>query len=300
MGYDKKEKIKPLLKKQQDGKEIIIFHSKQTFRHQIDSSYYFAVRTGIEDACRSYGFEYLFHDIESLETFKPQNFKGGGIIVGNYPKDYYAGIKEKFPSAPLASIGIISWFPESIDHITHSNFEAIRLALEYLFENGHTLIGYIGVKEAHGTESFGSRKQYFTALMKEKGGYNAAWIYECEHGQDRVEQGYQMMKKWVSLKQALPTAIVCANDPVALGAIKALQEAGIAVPDKVSIIGHDGSFPVQYSLPGLTTVNVHPYQLGIEGVNALQERLSEGRKITKKIALYPELIIRDSVKQLTE
>jgi LacI family transcriptional regulator len=107
------------------------------------------------------------------------------------------------------------------------------------------------------------------------------------------------MKRWIALKTPLPSAIFCANDPVALGAIKALMEAGIAVPDRVSVIGHDGSFPTQYSFPALTTVNVHPYQLGQEGVKAVIERFSGERKTAKRVFLYPELIIRNSVKSLS-
>jgi LacI family transcriptional regulator len=299
MGYVKKTpKKNPVKSRSQNKKYIVVFHNRQIFRHQIDSSYYFAVRTGIEDACQKYGFQYGFVDIESLDEFKDQNKTDGALIVGNYPETHYKSIKEKLKSLPIVSVGIISYYPESIDHITHSNFEAVKIALEYLFKNGHTKIGYMGVKEAPGTELFGSRKQFFLTIMKEAGSCNPDWVFETDRGINRVDQGYQLMKAWINRKRPLPTAIFCANDPIALGSIKALLEAAIPVPEKISIISHDGSFPAQYSFPALTSVDVHPYQLGIEGVNLLHERIIKGRKIAKTVLLHPELVVRESVKKL--
>jgi LacI family transcriptional regulator len=168
--------------------------------------------------------------------------------------------------------------------------------LDYLFENGHKQIGYLGVEELTEIEPFGSRKQRFMSIMKGKNMFNPGWVHECEPGQNKLEHGYKMMQKWIGSKQTLPTAVFCANEPIAMGAIKALREANILVPENISVIGHDGSFPVDYSFPALTTVDVHPYQLGIEGVKLLRERLVDGRKIAKTVFLHPELVIRDSVK----
>jgi LacI family transcriptional regulator len=297
MGYVKKKPKKTQVKNmRQNEKNIVVFHNRQIFRHQIDSSYYFAVRTGIEDACQKYGIRYGFVDIDLLDEFRDQDKSDGAIIVGNYHETFYKALKEKLKSLPIVSIGIISYYPEFIDHVTHSNFEAVKLALDYLFKNGHTKIGYLGVEEAPGTELFGSRKRHFLTIMKEAGGYNPDWVFETDRGINRVDQGYQLMKIWINQKRPLPTAIFCANDPIALGAIRALLEANIPVPEKISIIGHDGSFPTQYSFPALTSVDVHPYQLGIEGVNLLRERIIEGRKIAKTVFLHPELVIRESVK----
>lgn len=293
LGYVAKEK-KTLPKI--DEKKVTVVHKQQTFRNQIDSSYYFSVRTGIEDACSKEQFTCSFTTLESLDTYQAST--DGVIIVGNYTKDQFDLILTKFKNTPIATIGIISYYPDKIDHITHSNYESVHMALTYLFENGHTKVGYLGIEEAPGTELFGSRKQHFIDIMNEKGLFNASWVYESEHGQDRVERGYITMQEWISCGTPFPTAIFCANDPIALGAIKALHEAQLYIPEKISIVAHDGSYPTQYSLPPLTTVDVHPYQLGLESIAVLLERISGKRKIAKKILFYPELIIRDSVRSL--
>lgn len=295
MGYVKKEALNknPTITVE---KKIVVIHNQQTFRHQIDSSYYFSMRTGIEDSCNAFGFQYGFCLVENIGNF--QESIDGAIIVGNYMEEQYAEICAVLKGVPLISAGIISYYPEIIDHITYSNKESVKMALDYLLLNGHKQIGYLGIKEAIGTELFGSRKQVFIDILQKRELLNTEWIYEREHGTDRMEEGYKAMDAWLSKKEPLPTAIFCANDPVALGAVKALLEHHIQVPEEISIISHDGSYPTQYSFPPITTVDVHPYQMGLESVCALKERLLSQRKITKKIILFPELIVRSSVKQL--
>lgn len=275
---------------------ITVIHRQQTFRNQIDSAYYFSVRTGIEDACAQNGITCTFATLETLEdhTVNTQ----GIIIVGNYLKSDFDRILEKYGGLPMVSVGIISYYPEKIDHITHSNSVSVQIALDHLFKVGHTKIGYLGIREAPGTEQFTSRKEKFIEIMSENGCFRPEWVKESEHGRDRVERGYFTMQEWIAQHKEMPTAIFCANDPIALGALRALHEADIAVPEQISILAHDGSYPTQYSTPPLSTIDVHPFQLGFESLNVLVERLSGQRSITKSVVFYPELIQRSSVKKL--
>lgn len=293
MGYVAKEKKNTSIQQQ---RTFTILHKQHTFRNQIDSSYYFSVRAGIEDACARNQIICSFAAIESLGSLPLQT--DGVVIVGNYTENQFRLIENYFQDIPLITVGIISYFPAKIDHITHSNHESLNLALNYLFDNGHTKIGYLGIEEAPGTEYFGSRKTCFKEIMCAHNCYNPKWVYESEHGKDRVERGYFTMKEWINKGETLPTALFCANDPVALGAVKALYEAGLHIPDDISVVAHDGSYPTQYSVPPLSTIDVHPYQLGYESIKVLEERITEKRKTAKKILFYPELIVRESVKNI--
>lgn len=273
-----------------------VLHKQQTFRNQIDSSYYFSVRTGIEDSCSRSGVACNFAAMESLDSYPIQT--DGIIIVGNYPQKQFQYLVQLFPQTPMVTVGIISYYPERIDHITHSNYESLKIALNYFFEQGFREIGYLGIEEAPETSLFGSRKEFFEQITKEHGCFNPKWIYESSHGRDRVEQGYATMKEWIEKGSPLPKALFCANDPLALGAVRALTEAEIRIPEDISIIAHDGSFPAQYSIPPLSTIDVHPYQMGYEAAKTLLERFTEKRNLTKKIYFYPELILRESVRKI--
>ncbi|MDD3338273.1 MAG: LacI family DNA-binding transcriptional regulator [Lachnospiraceae bacterium] len=293
MGYVIKEKKAT---PQEKEKIITVIHKQQTFRNQIDSSYYFSVRTGIEETCAQKHYICNFLAIEQMNEFAP--ITDAILIVGNYSREQFELIESTYRSVPMATIGIISYSPASIDHITHSNQVSVELALDYLFKNRHEKIGYLGITEAIGTEQFGSRKKHFIRIMQSHGCYNPSWILESEHGRDRVERGYETMLQWLRTTKELPTAFFCANDPIALGALKALHESNISVPEQISLVAHDGSYPTQYSTPPLSTIDVHPFQLGCEGVSLLDERITGKRKIAKKVQFYPDLVIRDSVRKL--
>ncbi len=290
IGYAKKP---PKRDKAQALAPILIVHKQQTFRNQIDSSYYFSVRSGIEDASAKARIKCSFCMIEHLEAWTDP--VQGILLVGNYAQAQYERLSQYFPDAPTTAIGILAFLRDRIDHVTHSNQDSVRLALEHLFANGHQRIGYLGVEEAPGTSAFGSRRQVFVEMMQSRGFLNPAWIRESDHGTDRVERGYSLMKHWIEEGEALPSALFCANDPIALGAMKALHEAGIRVPQQMSIVAHDGSYPTQYAVPPLTTVDVHPYQLGVEGVHLLLEKIETPGRPAKQVRLYPELVVRESV-----
>lgn len=281
---------------EKSSKSIAIVHKRQTFRNQIDSSYYFAVRSGIEDMCAK---SKIRLSVVAIEDMVPGSLDCDGIVlVGNYTRQQYDALLPQLKHRPVSIVGIVAHYRNRFDHISYSNWDTTELALEYLFGKGHTLIGYLGIEEAPGTEIFGSRKDAFISIMRQRNAYHPEWVMESDHGADRVEQGYSMAKALAALS-ALPTAVFCANDPTALGAINGFMECGLKVPDDISIVAHDGSYPTQHSIPPLTTVDVHPYQLGIEAVRLLLQRMEKQTSdIARQLLLYPTLIERGSVRDI--
>jgi LacI family transcriptional regulator len=92
-----------------------------------------------------------------------------------------------------------------------------------------------------------------------------------------------------------PTAIFAANDALALGALSALRELRIAVPDAVAVAGFDNISSTQYSVPPLTTVEVSINELGARAVRRLVSALRNGREATSECEELPaQLVIRRS------
>ena len=202
-------------------RSITIVHKQQTFRNQIDSSYYFAVRSGIEDMCAKARVRLSVAPIEDLS---PKTLVADGIVlVGNYTQAQFDALLPLAKSRPVAVVGIVAYRRDRVDQISYDNRDSVSLALSHLLEKGHRRIGYLGVKEASGTELFGSRKDAFTEIIRRYGEFHPEWILESDHGSDRVERGYSMAKALVALSE-LPTAIFCDNDPIALGAINGFAE----------------------------------------------------------------------------
>lgn len=277
-------------------KNLLVLHKQQTFRNQIDSSYYFSVRSGVEEYCESHSITCEFATIETaLDTSLDYD---GVIVIGNYEQELFEKIFKKFGTLPLVSVGQLTYHPEKVIHITYSNYDTVNMALNYLLENGHTKIGYFGIRETYGIPSSNSRKEIFRQILSGRGYFRPEWVCESEHGKSRVDEGYKMMKNWIAQKIPLPTAVFCANDPVALGVMKAAYEEGLEIPRDLSVISHDGSYPAKYTVPPLTTIDVHPFDLGYEAVEAMNQLFTKSKVLAKKIVFYPELRIRGSVKAL--
>jgi DNA-binding LacI/PurR family transcriptional regulator len=95
------------------------------------------------------------------------------------------------------------------------------------------------------------------------------------------------------------TAIFCSNDQMALGALRALQEAGRAVPDDVSVVGFDDVPESAYFLPPLTTVRQDFVELGRRGIDVLIGQITSGARADQQIVLNPELVRRASTAHAT-
>ena len=95
------------------------------------------------------------------------------------------------------------------------------------------------------------------------------------------------------LERGRPEAVFAASDVVALGAIGALREAGLRVPDDVSIVGFDDVPLAAYFDPPLTSIRVPAYDLGLAAGHALLDRIA-GREVPSRTLLPTELIVRAS------
>lgn len=91
-----------------------------------------------------------------------------------------------------------------------------------------------------------------------------------------------------------PDALVCANDELALSTMKALQRAGVRVPDDIAIVGWDDVMTARYVSPGLTTVRQPLYELGRAAATRLHERIAGAPTAPEPVVLPTELIVRTS------
>lgn len=93
---------------------------------------------------------------------------------------------------------------------------------------------------------------------------------------------------------ALPTGLVCANDEIALGAIRAARAAGIAVPQQLAITGWDDISSASIVSPALTTVRQPMRELGATAAALLTERIATGRRTPRHVLLPTSLVLRAS------
>jgi LacI family transcriptional regulator len=108
------------------------------------------------------------------------------------------------------------------------------------------------------------------------------------------EIGYIPMKALLKKTRGF-TAIFCFNDIAAIGAIRALSDAGLSVPKDVSVVGFDDIQSAAYSTPSLTTVRQPLTEMGKRGAQILLERIANRESaFPSEIVMAPELVVRES------
>lgn len=184
--------------------------------------------------------------------------------------------------------------------INHNNIPLVYVDSEismynitkYLIEKGHSKIAYISgplYSASPNLRLVGYKKALKEANIK----IDNALIKE---GNYKFDGGKECMLALI--KEGLNfTAVACGNDVMALGAIEALKENNIKVPEDISITGFDNIFTSSLITPALTTVSLPIYNMGCTAAKQLIN-LIEGKRIKKKVLLNTEIIERGSVRNI--
>src|SRR5690606_22347853 len=139
---------------------------------------------------------------------------------------------------------------ENMSSVLINNLEGGTTAMEYLVRQGHRRIGYI-----HGIYNIDDERRfqaYQNVLKKYSLPIDESIILR---GYFEEALAYSEMRVLLLKGIELPDAFFCANDEMAWGCIRALTEAGIKVPDQVSVIGYDDIILSRYYTPALTTIH---------------------------------------------
>jgi DNA-binding LacI/PurR family transcriptional regulator len=166
-----------------------------------------------------------------------------------------------------------------------------QLATEYLIELGHTEIGFVGDivdTPFHFTSSRDRHSGYCRALRSAGLSLRPEYYQESEHGRLRARENARAM---LSLRNR-PTAIFAASDTQAVGVLEAAREAGLPVPEALSVIGYDD---IELSdILGLSTIRQLLFESGQRGAELLLEALGDAQTAPTHEVLPIELVARET------
>ncbi|MDQ6421216.1 LacI family DNA-binding transcriptional regulator [Paenibacillus sp. LHD-117] len=183
------------------------------------------------------------------------------------------------------------------DTVFANNFESMYRLTKHLIGIGHRKLTFIG--DTNYSRSFYDRYLGFRSAMEEAGIWDAMRDAKEEvllpvHGHNQ-DDFVEPIKGWILKRgKALPTGLVCANDMIAFGAVRALRSIGLSVPDNVSVTGFDNIEDADKWKPELTTVHVPKEALGRRAVELLLKRIGKKDEPKEKVLLACELLYRES------
>jgi LacI family transcriptional regulator len=259
---------------------------------EISEGYAALVLSGIEDHLLQEGYFYFVvshrHRADLIEEYPrllQQRAVEGLILVDTL---CHPGI-----AVPVVAVSGHKHL-HGVTNISLNHSKAARLALEHLKNRGHRRIAFIK-GQAFSSDTEVRWKAVRSAAQELGLGVDENLIVQLESESPTPQPGYDMVCKLLRTAPSF-SALFAFNDISALGAIRALREAGKKVPEDVSVIGFDDIQSAAYQNPGLTTIRQPLREMGMTAAETLVRRIGapKNSEYPKSIVVEPELIVRGS------
>ncbi len=261
------------------------------------SEYFLRIMSGIIEALRQTSYDLKMIMVKDDEYADPSikilnQHRVDGLIFLTW-RIHPRYIDEAMEGSELPVIIINDYTPGIKANIVYSsNQGGMQLSLKHLMNRGYRKIGMLqGPDEA--SLDARERFQIYRDLLQEYDlSFEPAHFRRCDYFFE--EAGYLKMMDIIHNAKSLPRAMICFNDDIAIGALKALKESWIKCPDEVAVIGYDGIERGEYVVPPLTTIRQPLERMGREMVEILMSIIEGKLKGPVQRAFIPELVIRQS------
>ncbi len=260
---------------------------------ELNDPYFISIRMGIEEECNNQGImlQKFFNTDISPSALSQYTFDGL-IILGKFTKEHLKLIE------PYSStIVLIHSLPENTNYdCVHADFTKITTdILNHIISKGHTKIGFIGGREIlsdHTTPLVDERETTFKNYLQLNDLYNENYV---RIGRFNFQEGYALMKDLLKQNENnLPTCIFAASDTLAIGALRAITEAGLSIPNDIALIGCNDIPTSQYTFPQLSTVKIYTELMGQTGVKLLMDQINTKRTVPLEVTVPHKIILRQS------
>lgn len=262
----------------------------------LETNPFFAEYLGeIHKVIASYGYDILLSGIQVKGKYKnwiKSRGLDGIILLGSYPPDIYEEVKAL--GIPTVLTDIYETYANDFHSVNTDDAEGSYLATKHLIALGHKKIGFVGgsIKESpiHNNRYLGYGKAMLEGNLKINNDCVFETLTTFEGG---VKFAQRLMKEKVDL-----TALVVDADIVALGIMKACQDAGRKIPDELSIVGFDDIQAASFTSPGLTTIRQFISKKGEIAANLIMKDILANTRTTDSQMVKSKLIIRGSTKKV--
>lgn len=269
-------------------------HSIALIVPDITNPFYPAIARGVEDAARRHGFAVVLGNTDGdpkrerayLDILRTRWVDGVLFAgVGGDVDELRTLMAQGVPAVVIAR----DVDGGHIDTVLADGFAGMRLATVHLLRLGHRRIAFVGGPRALPVAR--ERLLGYRRALREYGvGARPSLVVS---GDFRVDGGRAAIRRLLARREGF-TAVVAANDLMAIGAMEALRSAGRQIPQDVAVVGFDDIPFAAYVDPPLTTVVQPTYRLGALAVERLLSLMRGDHGGPRRIVLQPQLVIRRS------
>ena len=296
LGYEQITSTARRLPKGYGNIRLVVY--KKIGRVVADTPFFLALIEGIEAEIRRNGYQLLISHISDRASLDQvmdivrENPKDGIILLATE-----LSLADSIPffksGRPLVVLdGSLS--DSQYDTVLINNYQGAYDAVAELIRMGHRRIGYLHSRVP--IYNFGQRHHgVVRALADAQLSLQKEYICSVEPS---IEGAYSGVKEWLQKNPELPTAFFADNDIIAFGAMKAIKENGLVIPDDISVIGFDDLPYCEIIDPPLTTIKVYKHSLGRLAVDRLLARMHDEVGEVVRIEVATQLVSRKSVRNM--
>lgn len=281
----------------EETRNICFLNYKKNGKVVADTPFFSEIAEGISNACKlkniHLSIDYIYGSnpvAPQLEALSNTEFSGI-ILLGTEmePDDF-----EPFLALSCPIIVLDCYYDDiPFDTVLINNIQGAYNATGFLAQQGFTKIGYL--KSAVRIANFNERADgYYKALRHYNIKKNPDYVPELSPS---MEGAYADMKELIVAGMPLAEAYFADNDWIASGAMRAFAEAGIRVPEDVSIIGFDDVPICSFLSPPLTTMHVYKHEIGALVIDQLWNKINSASRPPIKLELSATLVERASVRK---
>ena len=264
---------------------------------QLDDPYYLYLSSFVRQVCQDRRYTLVPLERRAGGFAPPEGQRLDGVAaVGLFTPPEIDGLAQASPNLVFLDS---SPFESRFDSVVLNYELGISLALEHLTGLGHRRIGFVGPVyklDDRRQRAPEVRRQLFSRLMEERGLLDPGLLLDCPM---EVEAAAREVGALLASGAPLPTALLCANEESAIGAIRALGEAGLSAPGDLSVVSFNDTPRSALVDPPLTSVSTHVEEMARVAIGMLSERAflpgkEPARVLPLKAVVPPSLVVRES------
>jgi LacI family transcriptional regulator len=257
--------------------------------------YFSEIVRSVEDHCFGAGYTLILCNTDDdphrqgayLQVLSEKRIDGMIIISTGEDRDLLRLLK----GLPIPTVLLDREIGEvNCDLVETAHVQGGMMATEHLLDLGHRRIACLA-----GPADLNSSAQRIEGWRRAL--TNAGLAAEVEsllwHSDFSSQGGFNTMQTILASAQA-PSAVFVCNDLMCMGALSAAHQAGVRVPQDLSLIGFDDIELAKFTSPALTTIAQPKHRIGVTAVDMVLERIQGGRVQARQVILQPELIVRNS------